>query len=109
MIISSHPWIKLLVAIIAAIVVGTMFDSWGWGIATFLFFMFVFIWVASWIAGDAIEGKVEVEVGWIKRTPKSNKIKRWRCQNERGSARKVYQGVQGGSGEAGNRGEAIIA
>ena len=57
MTISSHPWIKLLVAVIAAIVVGIMLDSRGWGIATFFIFMFIFIWVASWIFGGSIEGK----------------------------------------------------
>jgi len=61
MTISSHPWIKLLVAVIAAIVVGIMLDSWGWGIATFFIFMFIFIWVASWIFGGDIKGKVEVD------------------------------------------------
>jgi len=60
MTISSHPWIKLLVAVIAAIVVGIAFDSWGWGIATFFILMFVFIWVASWIFGGESKGKVEV-------------------------------------------------
>ncbi len=60
MTISSHPWIKLLVAIIAAIVVGVILDSWGWGIATFFIIMFIFIWVASWIFGGDIKGKVEV-------------------------------------------------
>lgn len=60
MTISSHPWIKLLVAIIAAIVVGIIFDSWGWGIATFFILLFIFIWVASWIFGGPIKGKVEV-------------------------------------------------
>jgi len=61
MTISSHPWIKLLVAIIAAIVVGIILKSWGWGIATFFIFMFIFIWVASWIFGGSIKGKVEVD------------------------------------------------
>ena len=60
MTISSHPWIKLLVAIIAAIVVGIILDSWGWGIATFFIAMFLFIFVASWIFGGPIKGKVEV-------------------------------------------------
>jgi hypothetical protein len=60
MTISSYPWIKLLVAIIAAIVVGIISNSWGWGIATFFIFMFIFIWVASWIFGGSIKGKVEV-------------------------------------------------
>jgi len=36
MTISSHPGIKLLVAVIVAIVVGVTLDSWGWGIAAFL-------------------------------------------------------------------------
>jgi len=60
MTISSHPWIKLLIAIIAGIVVGIILDSWGWGIATFFIFMFIFIWVASWIFGGPIKGKIEV-------------------------------------------------
>jgi hypothetical protein len=60
MTISSHPGIKLLVAVIAAIVVGVILDSWGWGIATFFIAMFLFIWVASWIFGGPIKGKVEV-------------------------------------------------
>ncbi len=60
MTISSHPWLKLLVAIIAGIVVGILFNSWGWGIATFFILMFIFIWVASWIFGGDIKGKVEV-------------------------------------------------
>ena len=60
MTISSHPWIKLLVAIIAAIVVGNLSNSWGWGIGTFFIAMFLFIWVASWIFGGPIKGKIEV-------------------------------------------------
>jgi len=60
MTISSRPWTKLLVAIMAAIVVGIMFDSWRWGIATFFIFMFIFIWVASWIFGGSVKGKVKV-------------------------------------------------
>ncbi len=61
MTISSHPGIKLLVAVIAAIVVGVTLDSWGWGIATFFALMFIFIFVASWIFGGSIKGKVEVD------------------------------------------------
>ena len=57
---SSYPVIKLLVAVIAAIVVGIILDSWGWGIATFFIAMFLFIWVADWIFGGPIKGKVEV-------------------------------------------------
>jgi hypothetical protein len=60
MTIRSHPWVKLLVAVIAAIVVGIILDSWGWGIATFFIAMFLFIWVADWIFGGPIKGKVEV-------------------------------------------------
>ncbi len=60
MTISSHPWIKLLVAIVAAIVVGIVLDSWIWGVATFSILMFIFIWVASWIFGGPMKGKVEV-------------------------------------------------
>lgn len=61
MTISSHPWVKLLVAIIAAIVAGIILNSWGWGIATFFVFMFIFIFVASWIFEGDIKGKVEVD------------------------------------------------
>ena len=60
MTISSHPWIKLLVAILAAIAVGIMLDSWGWGIVTFFIAMFLFVFVADWIFGGPIKGKVEV-------------------------------------------------
>ena len=61
MTISSHPGIKFLVAVTAAIVVGIILDSWGWGIATFFILMFIFIFVASWIFGGSIKGKVEVD------------------------------------------------
>ncbi len=61
MTISSYPYVKLLSSIIAAIVVGSLSNSWGWGIATFFIFMFIFIWVASWIFGGSIKGKVEVD------------------------------------------------
>jgi len=37
------------------------------------------------------------EVGWEKRTPKSGKIRRRRCQIEKGSPRKIQQGVSRGS------------
>ena len=57
---NSYPWAKLLVAIIAAIVLGVVLDSWGWGIATFFIAMFLFVWVAHWIFGGPIEGKVEM-------------------------------------------------
>jgi len=50
----------LLVAVIAAIVVGIILNSWGWGIATFFILMFIFIWVVSWIFGSSIKGKVKV-------------------------------------------------
>ena len=50
-----------------------------------------------------------IEVGWNKWTPKSDRIKRRRCQIERDSTRKVHEGVSRGSGEAGNRGEAVAA
>jgi len=49
--ISNQPWIKLLVAIIAAIFIGIIVDSWVWSIGTFLIAMFLFIWVADWIFG----------------------------------------------------------
>jgi len=55
MTISSHPYLKLLVAIVAGIVVGSQLDSWGWGVGTFAGFMFIFIWVASWIFGTPFE------------------------------------------------------
>ena len=38
------------------------------------------------------------EVGWKKRTPKSGRIDRRRCQHERDSARKVHPGITPGSG-----------
>ncbi len=60
MTISSYPYVKLLIAIIAAIVVGVILGSWGWGIATFFIAMFLFIWVASWIFGGPSEGKVKM-------------------------------------------------
>ncbi len=60
MTIISYPWIKLLVAIIAAIVVGLISSSWGWGVATFLIAMFLFVWVADWVFRSPIKGKVEV-------------------------------------------------
>lgn len=50
----------MLVAIVAAIVVGIILDSWIWGVATFFILMFIFIWVASWIFGGPMKGKVEV-------------------------------------------------
>ena len=49
------------------------------------------------------------EVGWKKRTPKSGKIRRRRCHIEKGSPRKIQQGVSRGSGETGNGREAIGA
>ena len=60
MTISSYPRIKLLVAVIAAVVIGIILDSWGWGIATFFIAMFLFIFVAGGIFGGPIKGKVEV-------------------------------------------------
>jgi len=60
MTISSYPYVKLLIAIIAAIVVGNLSNSWGWGIGTFFIAMFLFIWVADWIFGGPIKGKVKV-------------------------------------------------
>jgi hypothetical protein len=59
MTISSHPWIKLLIAIIGAIIVRILLNSWGWSIATFFILMFIFIFVASWIFGAA-KSKVPV-------------------------------------------------
>ncbi len=48
------------------------------------------------------------EVGWIKRTPKSDRIERRRCQVERGSTRKVHEGVPARSGETGDGGGVIL-
>lgn len=47
-------------AIVAAIAIGIVLKSWGWGIATFFIGMFLFIWVADWIFGGSIKGKVKV-------------------------------------------------
>ena len=58
--IRSHPGMQLLVAVIAAVVVGIISGSWGWGIATFFIVMFLFIWVADWIFGSPIKGTVEI-------------------------------------------------
>lgn len=55
MTISSHPWAKLLLAVVAGVFVGTWLDSWGWGVGTFAGLMFIFIWVASWIFGSPFE------------------------------------------------------
>lgn len=42
------------------------------------------------ISGFKLFEDPNIEVVWIKRTPKSGKINRWRCQHERGPTRKVY-------------------
>ena len=52
---------------------------------------------------------VRREIGWKKRTPKSDKIERRRCQYERCPSRKIHEGIPPGSSEAGNGREAIIA
>jgi hypothetical protein len=49
------------VAVIAGIVIRIISDSWAWGIATFFITMFLFIFVADWIFGSPIRGKVEVD------------------------------------------------
>ena len=49
-----------------------------------------------------------LEGRWGKWTPKSGKIQRRRCQNERGSVRKVHEGVPRGIGENGNGREHIV-
>ena len=51
----------------------------------------------------------KAEIGWEKRTPKSDKIERRRCQYERCPSRKIHEGIPPGSSEAGNGREAIIA
>jgi hypothetical protein len=48
------------------------------------------------------------EIGWEKRTPKSDKIDRQRCQHERYPARKAHPGVPSGSGKTDYGGEAIF-
>jgi len=60
MTISSYPYVKLLIAVMVATAVGVISDSVGWGIATFLIMVFIFIWVASWIFEATTKGKVEV-------------------------------------------------
>ncbi|MFC1991858.1 hypothetical protein ACFLVC_03960 [Chloroflexota bacterium] len=57
---NSYPFIKLFVAVIAAIVISVISDSVGWGIATFLIAMFIFVYLAHWIFGGPIKGKVEM-------------------------------------------------
>ena len=52
---------------------------------------------------------LKTEIGWEKRTPKSDKIERRRCQYERCPSRKIHEGIPPGSSEAGNGREAIIA
>ena len=52
---------------------------------------------------------LKAEIGWKKRTPKSDKIERRRCQYERCPSRKIHEGIPPGSSEAGNGREAIIA
>jgi transposase len=49
------------------------------------------------------------EVGWKKRTPKSGKIDRRRCEHERDPARKVHPGIPPGSSQTGHRGEVVFA
>ncbi len=65
MTISNYPYLKLLLAIIVAVAVAIMRDSLGWGLATFLGFMFVFIFVGSWIQdlifGISIKGEAKVD------------------------------------------------
>jgi len=51
---------------------------------------------------------ISTEVGWIERTPKSDRIERRRCQVEKGSSGKVHKGVQARSGEAGVRGGVVL-
>jgi len=50
----------------------------------------------------------QVEVGWIKRTPKSDEIERWRCHSKKDPARKVHKGVKAGSDEAGDGGRFVL-
>ena len=57
---SLHPGIKLIGAIIIAIVIGNITDSLGWGIGSFFIAMFFFIWVWSWVFGSPFQSKVEL-------------------------------------------------
>jgi len=61
MTISSYPKAKLLVAVIAAITVGILRDSWGRGIGTSFIAVFLFVWVADWVFRRPIKGNVEVD------------------------------------------------
>ncbi len=49
-----------------------------------------------------LEGKEDYEVRWKKWAPKSDKIEKRRCLNERDSAGKVHEGVLRRSGKTGN-------
>ena len=60
-------------------------------------------------ASGTAERDAVPEIGWKKRTPKSDKIERRRCQYERCPSRKIHEGIPPGSSEAGNGREAIIA
>lgn len=60
MTMSSHPGIKFLTALISAIAVGVVLHSWVWSVVTFFGLMFIFIFLASWIFGGSIKGKVEL-------------------------------------------------
>ena len=63
----------------------------------------------NWKTVEHFSHLSEVEVGWEKWTPKSDKLERRRCQDEEGPARKVYQGIPAGSSEAGIGRESVIA
>ena len=65
----------------------------------------------EWHQGELFPrvGFIVTEIGWKKRTPKSDKIERRRCQYERCPSRKIHEGIPPGSSEAGNGREAIIA
>ena len=66
--------------------------------------------ILRWTAegSDVRNDLLILEIGWEKRTPKSDKIERRRCQYERCPSRKIHEGIPPGSSEAGNGREAII-
>jgi hypothetical protein len=57
---------------------------------------------------DGVQATKLIEVGWKKRTPKSDKIERRRCRIEKRSAREILEGIEGRSGKDGNGGRAIV-
>ena len=54
-------------------------------------------------------GNIDLEVGWEKWTPKSDKLERRRCQHEEGPARKGHRGIPRGSSKVGIGRASVIA